>query len=281
MKFIEILKRKDLKEKLYSIIFKTDTKEGRDFDIILLNVILLSVVLAAIESVVSFNVRYALPFRICEWIITILFTIEYATRIYCSPNKKKYIFSFYGIIDLLSILPFFIGILYSSTHYLIVIRSLRLLRIFRILKLTHFLKEGNYLVDSLRRSIKKILIFTYFIVILVTILGALMYLVEGGVNPSFSNIPKSIYWAVVTITTVGYGDITPITFMGQTISVIVMLLGYSILAVPTGIISSEMIKPIRKKNVICPECGENRHEIDAMYCKNCGTILPTDSNNLK
>ena len=157
---MDLQKRKELKKKLYTIIFKTDTEEGKRFDIILLNVILLSVILAAIESVVAFNARYALPFRICEWIITILFTIEYATRIYCSPNRKKYIFSVYGIIDLLSILPFFIGILYSSTHYLIVIRALRLLRIFRILKLTHFLKEGNHLVDSLRRSVKKIMIFT-------------------------------------------------------------------------------------------------------------------------
>ena len=277
---MDLQKRKELKKKLYTIIFKTDTEEGKRFDIILLNVILLSVILEAIESVVAFNARYALPFRICEWIITILFTIEYATRIYCSPNRKKYIFSVYGIIDLLSILPFFIGILYSSTHYLIVIRALRLLRIFRILKLTHFLKEGNHLVDSLRRSVKKIMIFTYFIMILVTILGALMYLVEGSVNPSFSNIPKSIYWAVVTITTVGYGDITPITFLGQTISVIVMLLGYSILAVPTGIISSELIKPLRKKNITCPNCGENKHEADASYCKNCGTFLPHNNNNL-
>ena len=273
-------RQKDIKEKLYSIIFKTDTIAGRKFDIILLNVILLSIILAAIESVVDFNIRYALPFRICEWIITVLFTIEYAARIYCSPNRKRYIFSFYGIIDLLSILPFFISIVYSSTHYLIVIRALRLLRIFRILKLTHFLKEGNYLVDSLRRSVKKIMIFTYFIVILVTILGALMYLVEGGVNPLFSNIPKSIYWAVVTITTVGYGDITPITFWGQTISVIVMLLGYSILAVPTGIISSELIKPMRKKNTVCPNCGESKHDIDASYCKNCGTSLISKDNNL-
>ncbi|WP_455498684.1 ion transporter [Coprobacter sp.] len=267
-------KQRELKKRLYSIIFKTDTEDGKRFDVILLNVILLSVILAAIESVVAFNDQYALPFRICEWIITVLFTIEYAARIYCSPNRKKYIFSFYGIIDLLSILPSFVGILYNSTHYLIVIRALRLLRVFRIFKLTHFLKEGSHLVDSLHRSLKKIMIFTYFIMILVTILGALMYLVEGSVNPSFSNIPKSIYWAVVTITTVGYGDITPITFTGQLISVIVMLLGYSILAVPTGIISSELIKPLRKKNISCPNCGEDKHELDAGYCKNCGTQLP-------
>ena len=202
----------ELKQKLYVIIFKSDTKGGKLFDVLLLIVIVFSVLLSMLESIVEYDKQYLIPFRIGEWIITFLFTIEYILRIYCVPNKKKYIFSFYGIIDFLSILPAFISILFSSTRYFSIIRSLRLLRIFRILKLSRYVKESNHLAESIKRSAKKILLFSYFIIIMVTILGAIMYVVENKVNPGFGNIPESVYWAVVTLTTVGYGDITPVLF---------------------------------------------------------------------
>ncbi|MCP9610896.1 ion transporter [Coprobacter tertius] len=270
----------ELKKILYTVIFKTDTPAGKNFDIALLVTIVFSVLLAMLESVRSLQ-NFRNLFRILEWIITVLFTIEYVLRIYCSPNKRKYIFSFYGIIDLLAILPSFLGILFSTTRYLSIVRSLRLLRIFRIFKLSHFVKESDHLADSLKRSFSKILLFSYFIIIMVTILGSIMYMVEGNVNPSFSNIPESIYWAIVTITTVGYGDITPITFTGQLISSMVMLLGYSIIAVPSGIFTAEMIRPLRKKNIICDNCGNKEHDKDAKYCKQCGASLPDTKNKQK
>ncbi|MEG1999360.1 MAG: ion transporter, partial [Bacteroidales bacterium] len=187
-----------LRHDMYEVIFGTDTPAGKLFDIILLWFILLSVLLA-------------------EWIITGAFTVEYLCRIFSSPKPKKYIFSFFGVIDLLAILPSYISLIFAGTYYIIVIRSLRLLRVFRILKLTRFMDEGTNIIDSIKRSLKKIILFSYFIIILAVILGSLMYMVESGTNHSFSNIPKSIYWAIVTITTVGYGDITPITYLGQLI----------------------------------------------------------------
>lgn len=264
----------ELKKKLYVIIFKSDTKEGKLFDVILLIVIVFSVILSMLESVVVYDKTYLIPFRIGEWIITILFTIEYILRIYCVPDKKKYIFSFYGIIDFLSILPAFVSILFSSTRYFSIVRVLRLLRVFRILKLSRYVKEGNHLAESIKRSAKKILLFSYFIIILVTILGTVMYVVESKVNAGFANIPESVYWAVVTLTTVGYGDITPITFLGQLIATVIMLLGYSIIAVPTGIVSSEMIRGHRMQDMTCPECGNREHSKDALYCHHCGARLP-------
>lgn len=267
-------KIQQIKDNLYDIIFKTDTPAGKRFDVILLIAIVFSVFMAVIESVSYIREHFLQPIRIIEWAITISFTIEYLTRIYCSPNRLRYIFSFYGIIDLLSILPSFIGIFISGTHYLVIIRSVRLLRIFRIFKLSHFVQESNTLAGALLRSLDKILVFMYFILIIVTILGSLMYVIEGSVNPSFSNIPKSIYWAIVTITTVGYGDITPITFLGQFLSTVVMLLGYAIIAIPTGIISAEIIRPSHKKdNRVCKYCRGSEHDPEARFCKHCGSSL--------
>lgn len=269
-------KIQQIKDNLYDIIFKTDTPAGKRFDVILLIAIVFSVFMAIIESVGYIREHFLQPIRIIEWAITVSFTIEYLTRIYCSPNRLRYIFSFYGIIDLLSILPSFIGIFISGTHYLVIIRSVRLLRIFRIFKLSHFVRESNTLAGALLRSLDKILVFMYFILIIVTILGSLMYVIEGSVNPSFSNIPKSIYWAIVTITTVGYGDITPITFLGQFLATIIMLLGYAIIAIPTGIISAEIIRPSHKKdNRVCTSCRESEHEPEARFCKHCGSSLPS------
>lgn len=268
-------KKISLREKLYIVIFGTDTPAGKRFDVILLIVILFSVFMAIIESVPYVRLRFQKIIKIIEWSITAAFTIEYILRIYCSPNRKKYIFSFYGIIDLLAILPSFISVFIKGTHYLTIIRSLRLLRIFRIFKLTQFLNESSFLAYSLKTGLHKILVFMYFVIIMVIILGSLMYVIEGNVNPSFSDIPKSIYWAVVTITTVGYGDITPITVPGQLLATTVMLLGYAIIAVPTGILSTEMIKNHRKSfHRSCPFCENKIHDKDAAYCKICGTPLP-------
>lgn len=263
------------RRKLYIIIFRTDTPAGKAFDIGLLIVILFSVLMASLESISTFSRHFAIAIKTAEWFITACFTIEYTLRIYSAQNRRKYIFSFYGIIDFLSILPSYLGLFINGTQYFVVIRSLRLLRIFRILQLTRFIDESTFLAAAVRKSLDKILVFMNFIFILVIILGSLMYVVEGGVNHSFSNIPRSIYWAIVTITTVGYGDITPITLAGQMISAIVMLLGYAIIAVPTGIVTSEIISRKRKKSsTVCPQCGNNDHEQDALFCKKCGTILP-------
>lgn len=264
---------------IYIVIFRTDTRAGKAFDVGLLIVILFSVLMASLESISTFNRHFARGIKIAEWFITACFTIEYILRIYSSPNRRKYIFSFYGIIDFLSILPSYLGLVVNRSQYFVVIRSLRLLRVFRILQLTRFIDESTFLATALRKSLDKILVFMNFIFILVIILGSLMYVVEGGVNQSFSNIPRSIYWAIVTITTVGYGDITPITLTGQMISALVMLLGYAIIAVPTGIVTSEII--FRKRNrdaVVCSQCGNDEHDYDAKYCKKCGAILPDKKN---
>ncbi|MDD6211507.1 MAG: ion transporter [Bacteroidales bacterium] len=260
---------------LYQIIFKTDTRAGKIFDIVLLILILVSVLSTVADSIIVVHDRFRLAFKILEWFITTCFTAEYILRIYCSPQPKKYILSFYGIIDLLAIMPTYLNVFFKGAHHLTVIRLLRLLRIFRIFKLTHFVKESKYLLQAIRQSIAKIVVFIFFVILLVTILGTIMYVVEGHVNRGFSDIPKAIYWAIVTLTTVGYGDITPITVLGQLIAAIIMLLGYAIIAVPTGIISAEMIKPFygKRKWTICRNCGENNHDKEAIYCKHCGTKL--------
>lgn len=261
------------KKKLYSIVFKTDTRAGFRFDLALLYIILFSVLVAILDSVPIFHERFQLIFSVLEWLITAFFAFEYALRIYISPVKRKYIFSLYGVIDLLAILPSFIGLFIQGSNYLVVIRAIRLLRIFRILQLTHFIRESSHLITAIRKSLNKIVIFIFFVMILVVILGSIMYVVEAPYNESFSDIPKSIYWAIVTITTVGYGDITPVTFLGQLISAIIMLLGYAFIAVPTGIFSSEMIRQSKKLKTVCPKCRNSDHDKDAKFCKLCGTKL--------
>ncbi|MEG1643022.1 MAG: ion transporter [Bacteroidales bacterium] len=271
-----------LRHDMYEVIFGTDTPAGKLFDIILLWFILLSVLLATIESLFPYTSRYSPYFRLAEWIITGAFTVEYLCRIFSSPKPKKYIFSFFGVIDLLAILPSYISLIFAGTYYIIVIRSLRLLRVFRILKLTRFMDEGTNIIDSIKRSLKKIILFSYFIIILAVILGSLMYMVESGTNHSFSNIPKSIYWAIVTITTVGYGDITPITYLGQLIAVIVMLLGYAIIAVPAGIVSGEVVKSYKEHSKkVCSKCGNTDNDSKAAYCKSCGTQLRREQTTEK
>lgn len=259
------------KRKLFRIIYFADTPAGRIFDLSLLVLIILSTVLVMMESMPRVDFRYHFFLVYIEWIITILFTIEYFIRIIIVKNKKDYIFSFMGIIDFMSILPFFISLFFPFTKFLSIIRLLRILRVFRILNLMDYMNDGHYIVQALRSSSRKIYIFLLFIMILVTILGSVMYVVEGGEN-GFTDIPTCIYWAVVTITTVGYGDISPVTGLGKFISMILMLCGYSIIAVPTGIVTSQMKRGMTKTRV-CKRCGNSENDDDARFCKTCGETI--------
>ena len=234
------------KEKLREIIFGYRTKAGKRFDVILLIAIVISVIAVMLDSDKEIHKNYGKLLLITEWLFTILFTIEYLTRIYCTSDKKKYAFSFMGIIDLLSIIPTYLIIFYAPIGYLIDIRVLRLLRIFRIFKLSPYLRSGHTMQIALRSSRPKIIVFILSVSLVVIILGTLMYIIEGQQN-GFDNIPKSIYWSVVTLTTVGYGDVVPITALGKTVAVFIMLLGYAIIAVPTGIVSSELTKHNKEK----------------------------------
>ena len=243
------------KQKLREMIFGDRTKAGKRFDVILLVTILLSVIAVMLDSDKEIHENYGRLLLIAELFFTFLFTIEYLLRIYCSTDKKKYTLSFMGIIDLLSIIPTYLIIFYAPIGYLIDIRVLRLIRIFRIFKLSPYLRSGHTMQIALRSSRPKIIVFILSVSLVVIILGTLMYIIEGQQN-GFDNIPKSIYWAVVTLTTVGYGDVVPLTTLGKTVAVFIMLLGYAIIAVPTGIVSSEM-----SKNRIDKEQLENQEEI--------------------
>ncbi|HSO85469.1 MAG TPA: ion transporter [Draconibacterium sp.] len=264
---------KSTKDRLYEIIFEADTRAGKIFDLVLLFVILISVVLVMLESIHSVNVKYRNILIILEWIITVLFTMEYLLRILIVKRPFRYIFSFYGIIDFLSVIPTYLSLLIIGSQSLIVIRILRLLRVFRILKLTRYTSAGRFLAKSMWASREKISVFIFFVLMIVVIMGTIMYLVEGETN-GFTSIPQSIYWAIVTLTTVGYGDISPQTPVGQFIASLVMIMGYAIIAVPTGIVTAEMIKSTVQKNTqICPKCLFDKHDDDAEFCKKCGTNI--------
>ena len=275
------------KEKMFAIIFRSDTPAGKQFDIYLLYAIGLSVLILILNSIPSLNRYLSIPFLILEWALTLAFTAEYLLRIYCSKNVMRYIFSFYGIVDALSIFPFYLGIIFPSMQSVAVIRILRVLRVFRILNMGSFMQEASILLLSLRKSLRKIVIFMMFVFITAIILGSFMYAIEGDINPNLSSIPKGIYWAIVTLTTVGYGDITPLTDMGQIVAGIMMILGYSVIAVPTGIISADIISTDKKSSKkkkhndeeplkrirSCPNCGWQTEDQDADYCKRCGTEM--------
>lgn len=269
-----------VQKKLYSIIFGYETRAGRWFDVILIITISASVLAVMLDSVQSINVKYHETLYFLEWVFTLLFTVEYLLRLYCSPSTRGYAFSFYGLIDLLSIIPTYIAFLWPGSAYLIVIRSLRVLRVFRILKLTRYVGEANLLLSALFSARQKIFVFLYGLFILIVIFGSLMFLVEGTEN-GFDNIPKSIYWAIVTITTVGYGDIVPQTVLGQIIAGAAMITGYAVIAVPFGIISAELINEQRKRHEIspkellrvCQNCSQGNHDKDALFCKQCGVEL--------
>jgi voltage-gated potassium channel len=264
------------KEKLHEIIYEADTKQGKLFDVILLISIIASIILVMLESVKSFDERYHTFLNISEWIITILFSIEYTLRIISIKKPLKYVFSFYGIIDLLSTIPKYLSFILVGSHSLVALRALRLLRVFRILKLARYVGASNKLLIALRSSRAKIAVFLLFVVIICVILGTIMYMVEGEEN-GFTNIPKSIYWAIVTLTTVGFGDIAPQTPLGQLIASVIMILGYSIIAIPTGIVSSEMTNNnnIESNTQSCKNCASENHKDKADFCYKCGNQLNT------
>lgn len=270
---IERLKRNRVK--LYTIIFESDTKAGRLFDIILIWSIVISVIIVILESIHLQNPSLRIFFAIGEWFFTILFTIEYLLRLYVVRRKLSYVVSFYGIIDLLSILPTFISIVFPGAQYLMDIRILRLMRIFRIFKLSRFIHEAQTLRRALLASMHKIVVFFSTIALLVVVIGSIMYVIEGPEN-GYKNIPTGIYWAIVTLTTVGYGDISPQTGLGQFIASIVMVIGYSIIAVPTGIFAAEFSRRKPESHTttqVCPHCLKEGHDADATNCKFCGTVL--------
>ena len=263
------------RHRLHEIIYEADTKEGKLFDIVLLIAIIASIIFVMLESVKSFDEKLYEFLNIAEWIITILFSIEYILRIVAIKKPFRYIFSFYGIIDLLSTLPKYLSFVIVGSHNLAALRALRLLRVFRILKLTRYVGASNRLIIALRASKAKIAVFLFFVVIICIILGTIMYMVEGEEN-GFTSIPRSVYWAIVTLTTVGFGDIAPNTPLGQLIASVIMILGYSIIAIPTGIVGAEMSKMTNDEDTntqACPNCLKDHHKENAIYCYNCGSVL--------
>ena len=258
---------------LYTIIFEADTPAGKLFDEILILSILLSIIVVMLDSVSQIAAVYGGLFYSLEWIFTILFTVEYLLRLICVGRPLRYATSFFGIIDLMAILPTYLSLLLPGSRYLVVIRSLRLLRVFRVLKLAQYLGEADLLMRALRASRRKITLFLFTVLNLVVILGSLMYVIEGA-ESGFTSIPRSIYWAIITLTTVGYGDIVPETNLGQALASVIMITGYSIIAVPTGIVTSE-ITYARKysKGNVCQNCSFEGHDIDAKFCKRCGARL--------
>lgn len=260
-----------LKQKLYNIIFEAETPAGKVFDIALLVIIVASVVVVSLESVVSLRRDYLPLFQTLEWTFTILFTIEYVLRIYSSHRPLKYIFSFFGIIDFLAIIPTYLSLFVLGSQYLLVIRVFRLLRIARVFRLTNFVNEGQVLSKALRGSLTKITVFLGVVLMMVVVVGAVMYVVEGR-ESGYTSIPKSIYWAIVTLTTVGFGDITPVTPLGQFLASCLMITGYGIIAVPTGIVSVELANAERLSTTtrVCPNCFKEGHNPQANFCDNCG-----------
>lgn len=272
----QLNKTKNWKAILHEVIYEADTRAGKLFDIVLLFFIVASIILVMLESVNSIDATYHQALNIGEWIVTILFTLEYIARIIAVKKPLKYVTSFYGIIDLLSTIPKYLSLIFVGTHALVALRALRLLRIFRILKLARYLGASNRLIVALRASRVKISVFLFAVIIMSVILGTIMYLIEGEEN-GFTNIPKSVYWCIVTLTTVGYGDIAPNTPFGQFIASMVMILGYGIIAVPTGIVTAEITRSSDTKmptnTQSCPNCSAEKHKDRAEFCYKCGHEL--------
>ena len=265
-------------EELYRIVFESDTAAGRGFDLALLVTILLSVGVVMLDSMEGFGGSRMLA--VAEWVITVVFTIEYGVRIYCARRPVRYIFSFFGVVDFLSTIPTYISVLVPGGHYFLVLRVLRLLRVFRIMKMASYSREAQLLLRSLRRSRRRILVFFTFVIVLMVLLGSVMYVVEGPEH-GYRSIPVSVYWAVVTMTTVGYGDISPQTALGQTLAALMMIIGYSIIAVPTGLVGAGVLQELRAGDgaVSCPVCGARGHQEDAVFCRKCGGRLNGEELN--
>ena len=282
------LANQELKDRLYDIIFGSETPAGKRFDVVLMVAIVVSILIVTCDSLFRGHVWVLRSFVVLEYLLTAFFTFEYLARLYCSRDARAYATSFFGIIDLLAILPMYLGMLpfCHGARFMIVLRSFRLIRVFRIFRLFAFLHEGYLMLESIRRSLRKISVFFLFVVIIVICLGTVMYMLEHGQPGSpFTDIPTSIYWAVVTMTTVGYGDITPTTELGRFFSALTMLLGYTVLAVPTGIVTAEMVKSSHEAaSRVCPNCGRSGHDPEATHCKYCGSRLespiPDDDDEL-
>lgn len=266
---------KNWRFKLHEIIYESNTPAGKAFDVGLLIAIFSSIIVVMLDSVISIHHQYGKFFNITEWVFAALFTVEYILRLVSIRKPIRYVISPLGIIDLIALLPSYLSIFFIGAQSLLVFRALRLLRVFRIFKLGHFLTEINFLTQALKNSVRKISIFLLTVLTITVILGSIMYLVEKREN-GFSNIPESIYWAIVTITTVGYGDISPITPLGKFVASVVMLIGYAIIAVPTGIITHDIALAARQKKEMpesCPGCSREGHDSDALFCKYCGSSL--------
>ena len=268
-----------LQAKLYTIVFGTDTTAGKWFDLILIAAILISVAVIVIDSIAEIHVIWGVRLHQIEWVFTLLFTAEYLMRIWISKNRKAYLLSFYGIIDLLAILPTYLALLLPQTAPLLIVRLLRVLRVFRVLKLMHFLEEANTVAGALRQSARQVFVFFSMVVTIMVVFGCVMYVLEGPDN-GFENIPVSVYWAIVTVTTVGYGDVVPVTPAGRAISAMAMLVGYAIIAVPTGIFTTNLMLNRNRSGpplpMNCPQCARAGHQADAIYCRFCGSSLRTD-----
>ncbi len=267
-----------LRDQIWRTIFLSNTRHAKAFDVILMWLIGLSVLVVMLDSVPSINAKHEKLFYGLEWFFTILFTIEYVTRIWVVRRKKSYIFSFFGVVDLISIIPTYLTLFLPGTQALLVIRVLRLLRVFRVLKMARHMGEANLLLNAMRSSWTKISVFLFAVVAVTMILGSMMYVVEGLIagNEGFNSVPQSIYWAIVTISTVGYGDVTPVTTLGKMISTVIILIGYGTIAVPTGIVTAEINMELAKVNLDkrqCLECGHRGHDPKAVHCKMCGNRL--------
>ncbi|MFM1770822.1 MAG: hypothetical protein RJA22_3351 [Verrucomicrobiota bacterium] len=266
-----------LRERLWRIVFLSDTPAGRAFDIILLWLIAISVLVVMLDSVDSLRTRYEAAFNAAEWIFTILFTLEYALRLWVIRRPWHYATSFFGLVDLLAFLPTYLELFLAGSHYFMILRVLRMLRMFRVLKMAHHMGEARVLLNALQASRAKISVFFFSVMALVCVEGTLMYLLENPVNQGFRNIPQSIYWAIVTITTVGYGDVAPVTVLGKMMASVIMLTGFAILAVPTGVVSAELGREMarhRRDHPRCPGCGWTEHDARARFCQQCGSPLP-------
>lgn len=264
-----------LKRRIHEVIFEADTPAGKNFDVALIVCIILSVLVVMLDSITSIQLEYASALKALEWTFTILFSIEYFLRLYSIGRPMRYALSFYGVIDLLAVLPTYLSLLFVGSQYLVVIRVLRLLRVFRVLKIVKYLHEMEELVRALRASLRKILVFLFAVMLVAVMAGSLMYVIEGQQNDEYTSIPKSIYWAVVTMTTVGYGDISPETPLGQLLATLLMVMGYGIIAVPTGIVTVEMSRAREGDSVLqsCPKCSAESYDPKALYCNRCGEKL--------
>ncbi len=269
----------ELRDRLYIIIFEAESPSGKLFDVALLWLIVASVFTVTLESVEGVSDDYGTELRVLEWIYTVVFTIEYGLRLYCARRRLHYALSFFGVIDLLALLPTYLSLFFAGTQTLLVIRALRLLRVFRVLKVVRLLGEAHSLLSSIRQSLPKISVFLGVVLVIALVVGSAMYLIEGAQN-GFTSIPRAMYWAIVTMTTVGYGDIAPKTELGQMLAAVLMILGYGILAVPTGIVSAEIVsaaqgdgEPSDEKSAVCHACGARGHREGANFCYVCGSAV--------